>query len=87
MIELTQIEIEIGYGDDLEIIEITRGEVIELITRLREAERDAARYRYIKSVCEVIECADGWYLDVLDGQDLDTMVDDCIEAMKESGDE
>lgn len=55
MIELTQIEIEIGYGDDCEFVEITRGEVLELITRLREAEKYSARYRYIKSVCEVIE--------------------------------
>ena len=61
----------------------TNSEIIFMLTRLREAETDAARYRYIKSVCEVIECADGQYLDVLDGQDLDTMVDDCIEAMKE----
>lgn len=64
-----------------------RSDLSYLLTRLREAEKDAARYRYIKSVCEVIECTGGEYLDVLDGQDLDAMIDDCIEAMKEEVDE
>jgi hypothetical protein len=50
MIELTQIEIEIGYGDDCELVEITRGEVLELITSLRESERDAGRYRWLRDV-------------------------------------
>ena len=53
MIELTQIEIEIGYGDDCEFVEITRGEILELITRLREAEKDAAMYRWL--------CRQAWF--------------------------
>lgn len=65
----------------------TNSEIIFMLTRLREAEKDAERYRYIKSVCEVIECTDGQYLDVIDGQELDAMIDDCIKAMKEKGDE
>ena len=45
MIDLYNFEIEIGYGVDSENVEITRGEALELITRLRQAEKDAARYK------------------------------------------
>lgn len=82
MIELTQIEIEVGYGDDLEIIEITRGEVIELINRLREAEKDAERYRWLRDIgrhqCDVDDFFDG------SSDSVDGMID---KAMKEDGDE
>ena len=60
---------------------VTCAEMVELITRLRQAEKDAARYRMIKSIAKVIECEE-FDMDMLDGQDLDAMVDECIEAMQ-----
>lgn len=82
MIELTQIEIEIGYGDDCELVEITRGEVLELITRLRESERDAARYRWLRDVGQHKYYVDDILACTLRG------ADGCIdEYMKEKGDE
>lgn len=48
MIDLYNLEIEIGYGANGEQIEISRGEVLELIARLRQAEKDAARYRWLR---------------------------------------
>lgn len=53
MIDLTQIEIELGYGLDGEAILVTRGEMIELITRLRQAEKDAGWYRRLLEMTEV----------------------------------
>ncbi len=47
----------------------------------RAKDKDAARYRCIKSIARVIECEE-FEMDMLDGQDLDAMVDDCIEAMQ-----
>lgn len=69
-----------------EINAFSSDEVIELITRLREAERDAARYRWLRN-CTTVESrqfvsdSGGWIvgLGVLDG-----MID---QAMKEKGDE
>lgn len=58
--------------------------VKELITRLRQAEKDAARYRCIKALAKSIECEE-FDIDMLDGQDLDAMIDECIEAMNGSG--
>lgn len=60
--------------------------IIELITQLREAEKDAARYRWLRN-CTTVESkkfvsdSGGWIvgLGVLDG-----MID---QAMKEKGDE
>lgn len=48
MIDLNEIESEVGAGNIDEILMFTRGEMLELLTRLRQAERDAARYRFIK---------------------------------------
>ena len=91
MIELTQIEIEIGYGDDCEFVEITRGEVLELITRLREAEKDAARYRWLidNSVFGMKQNGVSWSLQ-FDGPapEHSGKIGECIDqAMKEKGDE
>lgn len=79
MIDLDAIELRITkFGSGV------HGDVaIELITRLRQAEKDAARYRCIKSIARVIECEE-FDMDMLDGQDLDAMVDECIEAMNGS---
>ena len=48
MIDLYNLELEIGYGADREQIEMSRGEALELIVRLRQAEKDAARYRWLR---------------------------------------
>ena len=82
MIEIIQIEIEVGYGDDLEIIEITRGEVIELINRLREAEKDAERYRWLRDIGRHEYDVDDFFGGSSDS--VDGMID---KAMKEKGDE
>ena len=50
------------------------GDTIELITRLREAERDAARYRFMRNSGKFLET----------GVVFDAIVD---QAMKEKGDE
>lgn len=73
------------FGDDVRATQ-SLGEVFELINRLREAERDAARYRWLRN-CTTVESkrfvsdSGGWIvgLGVLDG-----MID---QAMKEKGDE
>lgn len=90
MIELTQIEIEIGYGDDCELVEITRGEVLELITSLREAEMDAARYRWL---CEQawFQVESEWQLILGETETEDDFIicanEKIDQAMKEKGDE
>lgn len=48
MIDLYNLELEIGYGSDGEQVEMSRGEALELIVRLRQAEKDAARYRWLR---------------------------------------
>ncbi|MGL4756256.1 MAG: hypothetical protein ACRCXB_28215 [Aeromonadaceae bacterium] len=48
MIDLDEIESEVGNGNDDEMLAFTRGEMLELITRLRQAEKDAARYRWLR---------------------------------------
>ena len=53
---------------------VTCTEVIELITRLREAEMDAARYRFMRDSGRFLES----------GDDFDAAID---QAMKEKGDE
>ena len=50
MIDLYNLELEIGYGADGEQIEMSRGEALELIVRLRQAEKDAARYRWLRDL-------------------------------------
>ena len=55
MIDLYNLELEIGYGADVDQIEISRGETIELITRLRQTEKDAARYRYMRDSGKFLE--------------------------------
>lgn len=82
MIELTQIEIEIGYGDDCELVEITRGESLALITRLREAEKDAERYQWLRDIARHEYDVDDFFGGSSDS--VDGMID---KAMKENGDE
>lgn len=60
---------------------VSYGDLVILAERIIAAEKDAARYRMIKSIAKVIECEE-FDMDMLDGQDLDAMVDECIEAMQ-----
>lgn len=48
MIDLDGLEFEIKCVPDNECALFTKDEAFELITRLRQAEKDAARYRWIK---------------------------------------
>ena len=75
---------------------VTCTEMIELITRLREAEKDAARYRWLRDrVCMFYVSAEGCdskdaYLTVTGyGDDCSREVVDAAidEQMKEKGDE
>lgn len=83
MIDLDVTEFSLGIAESAgsESVSVKCAMMHELITRLRQAEKDAARYRCVKSLAKVIECED-FYMDTLDGQDLDAMVDECIEAMQ-----
>ena len=69
------------FGDDVRATQ-SLGEVFELITRLRETEKDAARYRWLRDIaCHEYDVNDffGGSSDSVDG-----MID---KAMKEKGDE
>lgn len=77
------------FGDDVRATQ-SLGEVFELITRLREAEKDAERYRWLKGAnsdwCSPVMVAKGF--SSYDGVDLIDDVDAYIDqAMKEKGDE
>ena len=56
--------------------------LIELITRLREAERDAARYRWLRDIARHEYDVDDFFGGSSDS--VDGMID---KAMKENGDE
>ena len=70
---------------------------IELITRLRQAEKDAARYRWLRDessnsertsplVFMADECADivteGWYQGIMFGEFLDCAMDEAMQCNK-----
>ena len=74
---------------------VTCTEMIELITRLRQAEKDAARYRWLRDessdsertsplVFMADECADivteGWYQGILFGESLDRAMDEAMQC-------
>ena len=61
---------------------VTCTEMIELITRLREAEKDAARYRWLRDVGRHEYDVDDFFGGSSDS--VDGMID---KAMKEKGDE
>ena len=69
--------------------------LVELITRLRQAEKDAARYRWLRDessdsertsplVFMADECADivteGWYQGILFGESLDCAMDEAMQC-------
>ena len=77
----------LGCGNAVKLMEVisrlryAEAETGAILSMLRQSEKDAARYRCIKSIARVIECEE-FDMDMLDGQDLDAMVDECIEAMQ-----
>ena len=64
MIDLDGLEFEIKCVPDNECALFTKDEAFELITRLRQAEKDAARYRWIKENSQfgVGRCGVDWEL-------------------------
>ena len=71
--------------------------LVELITRLRQAEKDAARYRWLRDessnsertsplVFMADECADivteGWYQGIMFGESLDCAMDEAMQCNK-----
>ena len=71
--------------------------LVELITRLRQAEKDAARYRWLRDessdsertsplVFMADECADivteGWYQGIMFGEFLDCAMDEAMQCNK-----
>ncbi len=60
---------------------VTCTEMIELITRLRESEKDAARYRFMRDMSDEVDVSRFFHIDI---GDRDAEID---QAMKEQGDE
>ena len=71
--------------------------LVELITRLRQTEKDAARYRWLRDessnsertsplVFMADECADivteGWYQGIMFGESLDCAIDEDMQCSK-----
>ena len=71
--------------------------LVELITRLRQAEKDASRYRWLRDessdsertsplVFMADECADivteGWYQGIMFGEFLDCAMDEAMQCNK-----
>ena len=69
------------FGDDVRATQ-SLGEVFELITRLREAERDAARYQWLRDITRHEYDVDDFFGGSSDS--VDGVID---KAMKENGDE
>ena len=59
----------------------TNSEIIFMLTRLREAEKDAARYRFMRDMSDEVDVSRFFYIDV---GERDAEID---QAMKEKGDE
>lgn len=69
-----------GYGKH-PVIECASAEsIMELITRLRQAEKDAARYRWLKEVARHDYDIDDFFDGSCDR--IDAKVDECIEVMQ-----
>ena len=85
MIDLNEIEIAARkpwYCRSKQEDNLLRPDVlIELITRLREAEKDAARYRFMRDMSDEVDVSRFFYIDVIE---RDAEID---QAMKEKGDE
>lgn len=97
MIDLDGLEFEIKCVPDNECALFTKDEAFELITRLRQAEKDAARYRWLRDeaadadqtsplVFMADECADivtdGDYQGIMFGKLLDAAIDEAMRCNK-----
>ena len=60
---------------------LTPSFLIELISLIREAEKDAARYRFMRDMSDEVDVSRFFYIDV---SERDAEID---QAMKEKGDE
>ena len=58
MIDLDGLEFEIKCVPDNECALFTKDEAFELIIRLRQAERDAARYRWLRNEASMTDMQD-----------------------------
>ena len=86
-------DVEDGLGDDS--CDLTNNGLLDLINRLREAEKDAARYRWLRDeaadadqtsplVFMADECADivtdGDYQGIMFGKLLDAAIDEAMQC-------
>lgn len=80
-------DVEDGLGDDG--CDLTNNGLLELITHLREAEKDAARYRWLRDDASGLEMraplvfnADeyGTSSTVIDGEHLDVAIDEAMQC-------
>lgn len=84
MIDLDRIEEwnENDHGDEAYEIQaiVSKGDLLDIITRLRQAEKDAARYRWLRDVA----CHSEWHtVGSADPSAWDVIVDEYIdEAMQ-----
>lgn len=60
---------------------VTCTEMIELITRLRQAEKDAARYRFMRDMSDEVDVSRFFYVEL---SERDAEID---EAMQRNGDD
>ena len=77
MIDLYNLELEIGYGADGEQIEMSRGEALELIVRLRQAEKDAARYRFMRDMSDEVDVSRFFHIEV---SERDAEIDEAMQC-------
>lgn len=62
---------------------ITSAQVIELITRLRAAERDAKRWRFVRDKQTFIWMVQDWFKPESDMIDVESLIDAAMTAMQE----
>ena len=55
--------------------------LVELITRLRQSEKDAARYRWLRCMAEV-DGVDGMMISILISDDWDAAIDEAMRCNK-----
>lgn len=79
MIDLDDIENEVGTGNNDEALMFTRGEMLELITRLRQSENDAARYRWLRDVADDFDINDFFMCSQV-GEKRDAFADEAMNG-------
>lgn len=88
MIDLDGLEFEIKCVPDNECALFTKDEAFELITRLRQAEKDAARYRWVVNQFWFQDEA-SWRLNIKDSElsaefhdDVSAAIDEAMQCSK-----